>query len=209
MCGGKYRARRYQQQPYISGHSLISGLSPIVQNRRAAAIDNVLHAYNTPQIASHMVQQPQARGSAPAYTAAAGQVQVPEMKSDMKPDISNADPPAYEKVAGEVAPEVVTRTVSNNSPMNNVLPVNKQSPILPSQYQASPEINRLIGLFSTALAEYHSGKGRRRHVRRAQKELRDVLYETEIARRTAMYGRLRCGEKCEIWREVKAINFGY
>lgn len=61
--------------------------------------------------------------------------------------------------------------------------------------------------FQSALASYNNGScGGRREAKRAAKNLVHEMYAAEMARRRAQEGRLECGERKQIKRDLKPVK---
>lgn len=200
MCGNRHRAMRRQQQMSLLSGAHLTGATPFVNNTRASPVAALVEAVGNMALKANQIQ-PQQPTSTPISVPA------PAYNDMEKGAHVSEEPPAYERVVGNMAPEVVTREISQST-YNTVNDQHQASKSI-DKSALSPQVSRLIEALTAAVTAHQAGFGRRKHVRRAQKALRNELYEAEVARRQAMHGRLRCGERCEIWREIKAMNFGY
>ncbi|KAJ9652877.1 hypothetical protein H2198_007879 [Neophaeococcomyces mojaviensis] len=220
MCGRKHQRRAYgacNGAPAYLPHSHsstvgVAGVIEAIQQIRLGGATARPAAHHDTQSLPKPVSQQQTQGV--IYTPASTVVGDDERTHSEKDGLEM--PPTYdESVDGD-------RLATRNTPMDNKHPMEMPEPMYQTQsvedqyhQQQLPRANGgALGVlaaeltqFQSALTSYREGAcGGRGRTKRAAKHLVHEMYAAEMARRQAETGRLVCGERKQIKRDLKPVK---
>lgn len=115
------------------------------------------------------------------------------------------EPPAYEDLhpTTDVSQPAVELPSERDAPAyETTIPTNSSA----DQASPVPPIAQNLQRFQHELLAFRSGSRNGRELKRLARTIVDDLYTAEINRRVNAHGRLGCGERSQVWREIKPLK---